>query len=717
MINVASIRNPQSAIHNPQSAIRNPQFPSLVHQSSIINSPQFPFIIHQFLLMTFSMKTLAGFLILAALVGGFILAAAQRLGEVPVYETDESYTLQVSYEMLNRGKLALPMYRYLGGNIENVWHSLTPLYFAALSGFLKVFGFGVPQGRAFNLITFVAALLMVFLIGRRLFDIRAGLIAVTLIISDQTVFERARLLRNDYAAEALALTAFLLYEAAERRKSGKLFIAAGLAAGAGVMCHSSICYMIGAICLLMLVRRGLAVFKQRSLYQFLAGAFAVMAYELIYIAVDFKNFRLQYRDDNLHFSVFSPLGWWYNLLDEPRRYIRWCNAYDVTFPNVPRTLLHLFQFLAVAGFVYLAIRCATRLWSRRSISDPSQPCRIDDPRSRLFLVAICSAMFFAVIAHKAGYYNAHLVTWYSLCGSVLLCDAWDWSGRGLATRLCDVRLVRLMKTAVLILIGLAYGGLLVRQYVRYSREARNPDLASFADVQSVLRNIVPNGVCPVAVKAPVLWLAFPEKDECFATIERRMAEAVDIDGKEFALIVRPKSPDYWARDLDQSFHLVGSVEDTPYGNFQIYYTGTDPSYRALQPKNYYFFQRWRGYVSREQIADARTIWDAGPEGLTAMPGAGSLGFRSVDVQAGTAYQLSFDVARLDQDVELVVSAQKTGMWLKQSRIKASTEMQHMEMIFRTLDSDRVNLFINAVEKNPSGAIHFEKLVIREIARL
>jgi len=68
-------------------------------------------------------------------------------------------------------------------------------------------------------------------LGRRIFDWRVGFIAVVIIISDPTLLERSRLLRNDYAAEAFALLAFLLYEIAEQRKSSRLYIAAGLADG------------------------------------------------------------------------------------------------------------------------------------------------------------------------------------------------------------------------------------------------------------------------------------------------------------------------------------------------------------------------------------------------------------------------------------------------------------------------------------------------------
>ena len=138
------------------------------------------------------LKSNLDFALVAVVISGFVVIAAQRLGVVPAPEGDEAFTLQVPYEMLQRGKLALPMLRYLGGNIENVWRSFTPVYFLLLSGFFKLFGFGIAQGRAFNLMTAALTLLMVYLIGRTLFDWRAGLVAVVMLIGDQTFLERSR---------------------------------------------------------------------------------------------------------------------------------------------------------------------------------------------------------------------------------------------------------------------------------------------------------------------------------------------------------------------------------------------------------------------------------------------------------------------------------------------------------------------------------------------
>jgi 4-amino-4-deoxy-L-arabinose transferase-like glycosyltransferase len=668
------------------------------------------------------------FLLFAIVMCGFLFVATARLADVPVYETDESYTLQVPYEMLHHGRLALPMYRYLGGNIEQVWHSLTPLFFLLLSGFLKLFGFGVLQGRIFNLITVALTMLMVYVVGRRLFDWRVGLAALVLMASDQTVLERARLLRNDYAAEFFALLAFLLYEVAERRKRARFYVGAGLAAGAGVMCHSSILYMIAAISLLMLMRDGWRLFRQSKLYLFLASAFAVMAYEVVYILIDWRNARLQYRDDNLHFSIFSPAGLWENLLDEPRRYARWYAAYDVYFPNVPRTLLHLFQLLIAAALVYLLVRLALAI-KRKVVAS--------EPRVRLLVVTLTSALFFAVIAHKAGYYNVHLITWYALAVGVMFSNGLNYARDTLRARWPHSIAMRAAALGALAVALLAYGALWARQSARYLREVRNPELARFDEMKDALRRIIPDDLCPVAVKAPVMWLAFVEKDTCFATIERRMADAVDIDGKDYALIVRPKSPDYWARVLDDDGHLLGELSNTPYGNFRVYYTGNDPRFLTLAPQRYTFFRRWRGHVTNEQIAAARPAWskqyDVSNEvgllnerrqmsnelGLMIAPpdknagGDGSQTIETIELKPKTIYQLQLEAAS-GSDWQLVIADGQSGVELEQTEVIGGAVEARTEQVFRTF-GNRVRISARPLRAKHAEPLRLILININEVA--
>jgi len=536
--------------------------------------------------------------ILALIVAAFVSVASQRLGTVPVPEGDEAFTLQVPYEVLYRGKLALPMLRYLGGNIENVWHSFTPVYFLLLSTFHKLFGFGLVQGRAFNLVTAALTLSMVYLIGRRLFDWRAGLIAVTMLVGDQTFLERSRLLRNDYAAAAFALLAFYLYEVAAERKDSRFYIASGLAAGAGVMCHTNILYMVSAICMLILLTEGWRAFSSKKLYVFAGSAIAVMAYEVIYDLIDYKNFVLQNRGDDLHFRVFSRSGLWQNLLGERERYVRWYTG-GLMFPEIPQTTLRIFQFLTVIAIIYLVVVCARRM-RRGGI--------VSDPRVRVFVVTAIVVLFHAlVVSHKRIYYMAHLAPWFAICVGIALRDGLVRISRFRDETWPRPKLAHRGAVVLVVAAVVGFGLQLARQEKYFVERVRNPELASFEEFTTVIRSIVPDGVCPVAIKNPAVWLAFPEDDRCFATIESRMRNALDLDGKDYALVTRLNAlPERVNSDFDSDeersdgYHLLGEMRNTPYGNLVIYYTGADPRYLALSPRRDQFFGDLRGHVSVDQ---------------------------------------------------------------------------------------------------------------------
>lgn len=531
--------------------------------------------------------------IVGLVIAAFVAVAAERLGAVPVPEGDEAFTLQVPYEILHRGKLALPMLRYLGGNIENVWHSYIPVYFAILSGFHKLFGFGLVEGRAFNLMTAALTLLMIYLIGRRLFDWRAGLIAVVMLVGDQTFFERSRLLRDDYAAAAFALLAFYLYEMAEERKKAGLYVAAGVAAGAGVMSHTNMLYMIGAVCLLMLMRDGWRVFSSKKLYLFGLSALAVMAYEIVYDLIDYNNFLLQNRGDDVHFRLLDSGGLWQNLLEERLRYLKWY-AGGMMFPGLPQTTLRIFQFLTIAALIYLVVSLA-RGWKSGNL--------LSNPKARLLVVTIVTVLFHAlIVSHKRMFYLAHIVPWFALAVGVMLRDGLNLIRRISASERPRVRLAYRAAVVVAAMAAIGFASLLVTQARRYLAEVRNPNLASFAEFTSAIRDIVPEDLCPVAIKNPSIWLAFQGKDTCFATIESRTRERAyaDIDGKDYALVTRPNALPERPDNTAAGYHLLGEMWNTPYGNLLIYYTGTDPRYLALASKRYQFFGELGGYANIDE---------------------------------------------------------------------------------------------------------------------
>ena len=663
-------------------------------------------------------------LVLLLIIAGFVFVASDRLGTVPVPQTDESYTLQVPYEMLNRGKLSLPMYRFLGGNIENVWHSYTPLYFVILSGFFKVFGWGLAEGRAFNLISAVTLLGLVYLIGRRLFDWRVALVAVVTLVSDQTFLERSRLLRNDFAAASFAMLAFFLYELAESRKRGSLYIASGLAAGAGVMCHTNILYMLVAVFTLMLLRNGWRVFKQRGLYQFGLSALVVMSYEIVYDLIDYHNFVLQNREDRLHFGVLNGWGVFENLIGEGRRYLKWYAGGEM-FLNVPRTTLHIVQLLAICAILYLVVR---------SIYWLKQRAAIEQPAVRLLVVTASAVLFHALItSHKDIYYLAHLVPWFALCVGVMLRDVYEWLQRPGRSDLARARIIQRAAVSILCLGILAFGIQLGRQYKRYLREIRNPELASFEEIKTVLREIVPNDVCPVAIKSPVLWLAFPEKDYCFASIERRMSKNVDLEGNEYAILMPAAYHTHRApltKEFDARYKLLGDLHSTPYGHLRVYYTGTNPEVQTLPTQEYHFFGRQRGFVSASQIAQGREVWsrdfansairddESGlqvDQGRLAIPPGqtgGDLG--TIEVEQQGVYQALLEVAAAPSRWTIRVVDGGDNRVLRQDVFGGDSDPRRIEVLFKTGVTNRVRLLIQSTGRTTPEPLRVSRISIRKI---
>ena len=672
-------------------------------------------------------KDNSDFILFALVVAVFIIVAAQRLGAVPVPQTDEAYTLQVPYEMLNRGQLSLPMYRYLGGNIENVWHSYTPLYFVVLSGFFKVFGWGLMQGRAFNIVTAVLMLLAAYLIGRRLFNWRAGMIAVVLLLADQTFFERSRLVRNDFAAASFAMLAFYLYEIAEEKQRGAFYVAAGLAAGAGVMCHTNALYMLGAIGLLMMLARGWRVLRERSLYQFTLAALAVIAYEAVYDIVDYKNFVLQNRDDELHFGVFERWGWLKNLTGEGKRYWSW-TAGSADFAGVPRTTLHVFQLLAVAAIVYLAVFSIRRIKAGDAMRRPEV---------RLFIVTLVSVIFHAAItSHKEIYYMAHLSPWFALCAGVMLSAGVEaLRGRGGPRDLLRAPSLRAAATAVIAIALAAFGIQLAREYQGYLKVLRDPEQASFEELEDVLRAIVPDDVCPVAMKAPVIWLAFPEQDRCFASIEKRMMDNVDIAGKEYAVVLPVNSNKNRidvAKELNATYPLLAGLNDTPYGDLRVYYTGANHQLRERPAQRFYFFGRRRGHVTAEQAARGREVWSLDPaslpmvadetgllvddNGVAIPPEKSRVGntLWTIELESPGVYQLLLEArSTAGRWIVRVVDAGTTST-LYQEIIGEQSGEQRIEGLFRIAAASRVRLIVQAIGKGTADPLRISRVSIREI---
>ena len=642
-------------------------------------------------------------------------------------------TLQVPYEILNHGKLAFPMYRFLGGNIENVWHSFTPVFFFALSGFMKIFGWGLLQARAFNLIAAALVLVVVYLIARKSFDWRAGLIAVVLLISDPLFLSRSRVARNDMLAAAFGLLAFYLFEWAQDRRGKRLYIGSGLAAGAGVMCHTNLVYILAVIFALMFLRDGWRVLKSAKPYWFGAAALGVMAYEIIYDLVDYRNFILQNRRDDIHFRVLEPLGWWLNLKAEPERYVQWFNARGARI--VPGTaLIQIFLILTAAALVYLLARLLTRIRSGKTINDA---------RARVFVATVVVALVVAVVTQrKVTHYVVHLAPWYALSVAVMLTDGFAALRRLRRGPARWTMRASYAGVAVVALLTCVYGYSFIQQNRKYLAQVRDPKRATFEPFKTALRSIVPPDVCPVSIASAYIWLAFPEQDQCyFAEMEARLDEPMVFEGQEYALIAQPKFEGRLRKLTGAGFekyHLIGELKRTDYGTFRVYYTGTDPRYLSLPRRQYYFFGSRRGFVEDRQIADGREVWAAGAAELNRAESIVELAAETEDpaeepseepprrvratdlglaeLEENKIYQLT--AVGLDRrEFELVVADDATGATIQRIAASDKEGPPRVDGLFTTSKGKRVRLVLRMSGDTLPGSLPFSRISIREIAPL
>jgi hypothetical protein len=398
--------------------------------------------------------------------------------------------------------------------------------------------------------------------------------------------------------------------------------------------------------------------------------------------------------------------------------------------NLPRTLLHLFQVLAVAAVIYLIVFSARRIKRGDAIRHPAV---------RLFIVTATAALFHALItSHKDIYYMAHLAPWFALCVGIMLNDALGLIEKLRNPQRPSGQMLNKAIAALVVIAVIAFALQLARQNRRYVREVRNPDLASFEELTGVLRSVVPDEVCPVAIKSPVLWLAFPEYDRCFATIEERMADNVDIDGKNYAVLMPAayhKNRLLETRELDAKYHFLGELKNTPYGAIRVYYTGTNPNYLALQPKNYHFFGQHRGYVSEAQVARASEVWSARFDniddntvelGLVVDAGGvliqpkqknsrgKSIDLWQVDLKPETIYRLSLNATSTDGKWEVAVVDRQTGALLHQERFGESIDLQPVEGLFKAAGSGHVKLVVQPLERETSKPLRISRISISEI---
>lgn len=148
------------------------------------------------------------------------LVTFSNLGNLPLFDPDEPVYAETALEMLHNQDFISP--RIYG----NFWYDKPPMYYWLVAGAFKIFGVGEFAARFPSAFLAVAASILVYLSGRKLFNDRVGLLAALVLATSLEYFYLSKAAVTDSTLTFLitgALLAFLL------RKHYLFYVCAALA--------------------------------------------------------------------------------------------------------------------------------------------------------------------------------------------------------------------------------------------------------------------------------------------------------------------------------------------------------------------------------------------------------------------------------------------------------------------------------------------------------
>ena len=145
---------------------------------------------------------------------------------------------------------------------------------------------GPVQARIPEFLVCVAAIPMVFLLGKWLGAARAGLIAALLTSVDNMLFLSARTVRPEAFVTFFGLASVLLYVASRRRDSVWLAIASGLALGFSFNYHVNGFGIAAAVALLLVMEFKLSVWRSKRAWALVLASIATLVPYCIWLAGD-----------------------------------------------------------------------------------------------------------------------------------------------------------------------------------------------------------------------------------------------------------------------------------------------------------------------------------------------------------------------------------------------------------------------------------------------
>jgi 4-amino-4-deoxy-L-arabinose transferase-like glycosyltransferase len=265
---------------------------------------------------------------LAVLAVFYLLTTVPNLANDPIVGGDEGWIMSASEKLAREGVFGSDLFAGFYNAEERYYFNL-PLHHLVLAGVFKVAGVGLAQARMVGVVFGLAALVLTYLLGRRLGGAYVGLGAAVLLVllrlnltpfTGLTLTDLGAIVRYDLVTVPYALGAVYLLARSPERPTLLAVAGAGLLLGLASLTQFIGAFFILPVALFLLTT---ALPRQARVQQVAVLGVMVLLPFLPYfafIAQDVEGFRGQARAVEQETSFLSPSFYLENLRSEPDRY-------------------------------------------------------------------------------------------------------------------------------------------------------------------------------------------------------------------------------------------------------------------------------------------------------------------------------------------------------------------------------------------------------------
>jgi 4-amino-4-deoxy-L-arabinose transferase-like glycosyltransferase len=394
---------------------------------------------------------------LAGLTAVYLIVTFAGLDTLPPVHGDESWGAAASFKLARTGTYGSDLFTGHYG-AERHLYMYPPLYMFTVAASFRLFGVGVLPMRLPAVACGLAILLLTYAAGRRAGGPRVGLLAAFLLLflrlaagwdhaTGVPLLDLARISRYDILVPVFGLLALVVFDDAERRRvlaedssrraRAARYLGTGILIGLSSLSHLYGAFLLPALLLVMLLRRGASLLRAGDAWLLLAGFTVAWLPWLTYIATGWEDFLGQQRSMYAgRYSLGDPGFYVSNLVTEVYRYRQLA-------PREPQPFWFARQFgtwVAVIGVPVAAmvalLRARTvpadagRVATRAARADVQLRCRDTAVFTVALALVVQAALFALLLSMKM--YNYVIALWplailLLAWGTVRM---WDTGSRG-----------------------------------------------------------------------------------------------------------------------------------------------------------------------------------------------------------------------------------------------------------------------------------------------